>query len=184
MVNDRSRGTSVMGFLLAALIGALAGCSKPTSESSSKAVSTASAMSATAPVASASAGAPACKAGEIVAYKYDSAATPICGRPCKTDSDCSAEQECGFEAARSLETTGGMAAAKANAVMLCTPKPSAATCKEGEVFGWVSHNPNRGFCSRKCSVDADCLRGHVCVEGHTTKDGGDVVHMCIAKPVK
>ena len=195
MVNRLSSRKSVSGVLLAGVLTA-AGCSKTATDSSSTVVSTASATSAAAPSmpapaasratpsASASASLPACKAGEVIAYKYDQASTPVCGHPCNKESDCGANQECGLQAARSLETTMGVAAAKANEIMLCSPKASPATCKEGEVFGWVSQVPERGFCSKKCSADSDCLKGQICVEGHTTKAGGDVVHKCIAKPVK
>lgn len=190
MVNDPSGRRSVFGVLL--VVAALAvGCSKAGTDPASTAVSVAPPVASVAPVASkeapaasASAGVPACKAGEVLAYKYDSTSTPICGHACKQASDCAADQDCSIQAARSLEPTMGMAAAKANEIMLCAPKASAATCKEGQVFGFVSQVPDRGFCSKKCSADADCLKGQICVEGHTVKGGGEVVHMCIAKPVK
>ena len=205
MVNGRTLRISVLAVLGGGFLAATAACSKPRSDSSSTAVTTASAAvtasatpsatppvaskeapvaSAAAPVASAAPLAPACKAGEVVAYKYDSTSTPICGHPCKQATDCAADQDCSLQAARSLEPTMGMAAAKANEIMLCAPKASAATCKEGQVFGFVAQVPERGFCSKKCSVDSDCLKGQICVEGHTVKGGGDVIHMCIAKPVK
>jgi hypothetical protein len=76
--------------------------------------------------------------------------------------------------------------------MLCSPAASAATCKADEVFGYVNEIPGRGFCSKKCTIDSDCLKGHTCVEGRKTNEptGGmsaaiaNTVHMCIAKPVK
>jgi hypothetical protein len=44
------------------------------------------------------------------------------------------------------------------------------TCKPGEVFGYVNEIPNRGFCSKACTTDADCLKGQSCVEGRKSNE--------------
>jgi hypothetical protein len=63
---------------------------------------------------------PTCKAGEIVVYSSEDS-KPFCGHPCKTTTDCPANQGCSIDALRSLEPTMGMAAAVRNGVSVCAP---------------------------------------------------------------
>ena len=136
--------------------------------------------------------APSCKPGEVRAYKYDDANTPVCGTACKSGADCSADKECGLEAARTLEPAMGMSAAKANAIMLCSPKPTVGSCAADEVFGYVDASNGRGFCAKKCTATSDCGKGHVCVEARATKEkpaskpaaDATKIHMCLAPPPK
>ena len=66
------------------------------------------------------------------------------------------------------------------------------TCNAGEVFGYVNEIPGRGFCSKACTSDADCIKGQSCVDGQRTNEttmgaaaaNRNYVQKCITKPKK
>ncbi len=122
---------------------------------------------------------PTCRSGEIVVYGSESLA-PFCAIACTKDADCgSPNQECGQKTAlRSTEPTIGLAQAQANEVVVCSLKPSQASCAAGEVFGFVP-GKSRGFCSKACTSDTECPRTQVCVDAQRSDQG--TIGMAAAK---